>query len=80
MATRHDALVSRYSREATPVTRSHRKWHAWGWTVLGPLVLIGLAVGLFNRQPIPIQNTTSPASRIHLVTPVDAGQPPEKVP
>ncbi len=38
------------------MTRSHRKWHAWGWAVLGPLVVIGLFAGLINRRPIPLED------------------------
>jgi hypothetical protein len=41
------------------VTRNHRRWHAWAWLVLGPLLALGFVVGLLARptpvvEPIPL--------------------------
>jgi len=31
------------------MTRNHRRWHAWLWLLLGPLILAGFVVGLLAR-------------------------------
>jgi hypothetical protein len=31
------------------MTRNHRRWHAWVWLVLGPLLVGGFVVGLMAR-------------------------------
>jgi len=36
------------------VTRSQRRWHVFGWAVLGPLMLVGLLTGWFARPTSPI--------------------------
>jgi hypothetical protein len=38
------------------MTRNHRRWHAWLWLLLGPLVVAGLVVGLLAR-PAPVFET-----------------------
>jgi hypothetical protein len=35
------------------MTRNHRRWHAWVWLVLGPLLVAGFVVGLLTR-PAPV--------------------------
>src|SRR5262249_6709237 len=37
----------------SPVTRNHRRWHAWVWLVLGPVIDLGFVVGLLVR-PAPV--------------------------
>ena len=32
------------------MTRNHRRWHAWLWLLLGPLVVAGFVVGLLARS------------------------------
>jgi hypothetical protein len=34
------------------MTRNHRRWHAWLWLLLGPLIVAGFVVGLLAR-PAP---------------------------
>ena len=31
------------------MTRNHRRWHAWLWLLMGPLVVAGFVVGLLAR-------------------------------
>lgn len=33
------------------MTRAQRTFHAWIWTLLGPLILIGLTAALLGRPP-----------------------------
>jgi len=35
------------------MTRNHRRWHAWLWLLLGPLIVAGFVVGLLAR-PSPV--------------------------
>jgi hypothetical protein len=35
------------------MTRSHRRWHAWLWLVLGPVLVAGFVAALAAR-PAPI--------------------------
>jgi hypothetical protein len=35
------------------MTRNHRRWHAWFWLILGPLLVAGFVVGLLAR-PAPV--------------------------
>jgi hypothetical protein len=35
------------------MTRNHRRWHAWVWLLLGPLIVAGFVVGLLAR-PVPV--------------------------
>lgn len=37
------------------MTRNHRRWHAWLWLVLGPLLVMGFVVGLLARQTLVIE-------------------------
>lgn len=37
------------------MTHVHRVWHARLWAILGPLILGGLAVGLWRRPQEPLQ-------------------------
>lgn len=39
------------------MTRNHRRWHAWVWLMLGPILAGGFVVGLLTR-PTP---ATEPA-------------------
>jgi len=39
------------------VTRNHRRWHAWVWLVLGPVIALGFVVGLLAR-PTPVVEPT----------------------
>lgn len=32
------------------MTRKHRRWHAWLWLVLGPLLAAGLVIGILARS------------------------------
>ena len=41
------------------MTHNHRRWHAWAWLVLGPLLAVGFVVGLLARptavaEPAPL--------------------------
>ncbi len=36
--------------------RSQRRRHLLIWLILGPLILIGLALGLSVRRPVPVQD------------------------
>lgn len=36
------------------MTRNHRRWHAWVWLVLGPLIAVGFVVGLLARPTPPV--------------------------
>lgn len=36
--------------------RSQRRRHLLIWLILGPLILIGFAVGVSVRRPVPIQD------------------------
>ena len=38
------------------MTRNHRRWHAWVWLLLGPLIVAGFVVGLLAR-PAPVFET-----------------------
>jgi hypothetical protein len=29
------------------MTREHRRWHFWMWLVLGPLLVLGFAIGIW---------------------------------
>jgi hypothetical protein len=40
------------------MTRSHRRWHAWTWLVLGPLTALGFAISLLAR-PLPVVESTT---------------------
>jgi hypothetical protein len=31
------------------MTRNHRRWHAWAWLVLGPVLAVAFAVSLLAR-------------------------------
>jgi hypothetical protein len=31
------------------MTRNHRRWHAWVWLVLGPLLAVSFVLGLLCR-------------------------------
>ena len=35
---------------------SHRRRHLILWLILGPLILIGFALGLSARRPFPVQD------------------------
>ena len=35
------------------MTHNHRRWHAWVWLVLGPVIALGFVVGLLAR-PTPV--------------------------
>ena len=39
------------------MTRNHRRWHAWVWLVLGPVIALGFVVGLLAR-PTPVVEST----------------------
>ena len=39
------------------MTRNHRRWHAWVWLVLGPVIALGFVVGLLAR-PTPVVEPT----------------------
>ncbi len=51
--------------------RAHRKAHRILWLILGPLAVLGLILGVTNRDPVPSQDSplnveapdTSPPSR-----------------
>jgi hypothetical protein len=32
------------------VTRNHRRWHAWMWLILAPLIAAGFLAGLLARS------------------------------
>jgi hypothetical protein len=36
--------------------RSQRRRHLWIWLILGPLILLGFALGLSARRPAPVQD------------------------
>ncbi len=36
--------------------RSHRRWHAMIWPVLGPVILIAAYVALQAKQETPVEN------------------------
>ena len=38
------------------MTHNHRRWHAWLWLLMGPLVMAGFVVGLLAR-PAPVFET-----------------------
>jgi len=47
------------------MTRNHRRWHAWAWLVLGPLLAVGFVMGLLAR-PAPLaapQDTPKAANK-----------------
>jgi hypothetical protein len=37
------------------VTRNHRRWHAWVWLVLGPVIALGFVVGLLARPAFVVE-------------------------
>lgn len=38
------------------MTRSHRRWHLWLYTAIGPLAAMGLVLGLWSRPTVePVQ-------------------------
>jgi hypothetical protein len=39
------------------MTRNHRRWHAWVWLLLGPVIALGFVVGLLAR-PTPLIEPT----------------------
>lgn len=41
--------------------RAHRRRHLVVWLVLGPLILIGLALGLWARRAPPVESFTPPS-------------------
>jgi hypothetical protein len=41
------------------MTRNHRRWHAWTWLVLGPLIALGFVVGLLVRPAPVVEQTPS---------------------
>lgn len=43
------------------MTRAERARHAGTWSVLGPLILIGLVAALLARPPHPIQEAAPTA-------------------
>ena len=54
------------------MTYSHRRWHAWLWLLLGPLVWAGFLAGAFF-QPAPSPMAPAlPATRKTLVRPIMA--------
>jgi hypothetical protein len=47
------------------MTRHHRRWHAWLWVVLAPLLVAGFVAGLLARptpatQPAPLAAPPEP--------------------
>jgi hypothetical protein len=41
------------------MTCAHRRWHAWLWLLLGPLVWAGFLAGaLYRPAPVPAPRTT----------------------
>jgi hypothetical protein len=44
------------------MTRAHRRWHAWLWLVLGPLLAAGFIAGLLAR-PAPVSEPAPPEPR-----------------
>jgi hypothetical protein len=34
------------------MTRNHRRWHAWLWLLLGPLLVVGFVLAILAR-PAP---------------------------
>jgi len=40
--------------------RSHRRRHLVVWLILGPLILIGFAIGLSARRDKPVENYAPP--------------------
>jgi hypothetical protein len=45
------------------MTRNHRRWHAWIWLILGPLLAIGFAVGL-RARPVPVVEAGIPKAAL----------------
>ena len=37
------------------MTRNHRRWHAWVWLVLGPVIALGFVVGLLARPAFVVE-------------------------
>lgn len=62
------------------MTYRHRAWHAWAWMIVGPLILLGLAAGLFNRRPIAIQPGEPEKNVRQDTTTVDDESHPESKP
>jgi hypothetical protein len=56
------------------MTRNHRRWHAWGWFILGPLITLGFVVGLLAR-PKQESGVRSQESGLHRTADVVAYPP-----
>lgn len=41
------------------MTRSHRRWHLWLWTSIGPLAAAGLILGLWSRPTLELKPADS---------------------
>ncbi len=44
------------------MTRPLRRWHAYLWLALAPLIVIGLLSALSARPPVPIQSKNHSAA------------------
>ncbi len=42
------------------MTRTHRRWHAWLWLVIGPLVLLGVILAVKWRPAQPVERYLPP--------------------
>lgn len=56
MAVAGSSLASSNANKGANMTRSQRRWHAYLWLALGPLIAIGLMMALSGRPPAPIQS------------------------